>query len=49
MESLVLRAGGDVAANRQVGEELLDLGSAQVARMPLVVDSALIMPPLSQE
>jgi len=34
----VLRAGRHTPLDRQVGEELLDLGAAHVARMPLLVE-----------
>jgi hypothetical protein len=38
IEGLVLRAGRDLPVHGQVGEELLHLGGAHRARMPLVVE-----------
>jgi hypothetical protein len=38
IERLILRAGGHVALHRQVRQELLDFGRAQLARMPLAVE-----------
>jgi len=38
VERLVLRAGRDATVDRQVGEELLDLGGAHVTRVPFAVE-----------